>query len=130
MIAGADRTDSSRTLDAARLAAGRVLHAVLEEGAYANLSSIRLLERSDLSALDRRFASAMIYGTLSRIYTIDWLIGQVSHRPLAGLDPWLRTVLRLGVWQLYWSRSVPHPAAIDESVRLASHLANPGAGGY
>ena len=119
-----------RPVDPARLAAGRILHAVLEEGAYANLSSIRLLDRTDLNALDRRFASALIYGTLSRIITIDWLLDKVSRRPLSELEPWLRTILRLGVWQLRWSRSIPPSAAIDETVRLIRKMSNPGAAGY
>ena len=120
----------SRPADPARLAAGRILHGVLEEGAYANLSSIRLLDRTDLNALDRRFASALIYGTLSRIITIDWLLKRLSRRPLSELDPWLRTFLRLGVWQLRWSRSIPPSAAINETVGLIRKLSNPGAAGY
>ena len=119
-----------RPADAARLAAARILNAVLEEGAYANIRSIRLLDRPGLSALDRRFASAVVYGTLSRVCSIDWLLGKVSHRPLAGLDPWIRTILRMAAWQIYWAHRVPHAAAIDESVRLAAELANPGAAGY
>jgi len=130
MTAAVKPSAASRPVDAARLAASRILHAVLEEGAYANLSSIRLLERTELESVDRRFASALVYGTLSRIYSIDWLLAKVSHQPLASLDPWLRTVLRLGVWQLRWSRSIPASAAIDESVRLAGWLVNRGAGGY
>jgi len=35
----------------------------------------------------------------------------------------------MGVWQLYWARSVPASAAIDESVRLTGWLSNPGAAG-
>lgn len=119
-----------RPVDPARLAAGRILHDVLEEGAYANLSSIRLLDRTDLNALDRRFASALIYGTLSRIITIDWLLDKLSRRPLSELEPWLRTFLRLGVWQLRWSRSIPPSAAINETVSLIRKMSNPGAAGY
>jgi len=118
-----------RSADQARLAAARILQAVLEEGAYANLSSAVILNNHRLSPLDRRFASALVYGTLSRIATIDWLLGKVSRRPLPKLDPWVRTLLRMGVWQLYWGRSIPAPAAIDESVRLAGERGGQGAGG-
>ncbi|MDW7656082.1 MAG: 16S rRNA (cytosine(967)-C(5))-methyltransferase RsmB, partial [Bacillota bacterium] len=81
-------------------------------------------------ARDRRFAAALIYETLSYTYTIDWILRQVSKRPLASLDPWIRTVLRMGVWQLTWSRSIPVSAAIDESVRIAASRTNRGAAGY
>lgn len=130
--ADADRPAGGRPrqADPARRAAAGILQAVLEEGAFANLSAIQMLEQAGLTALDRRFASALVYGTLSRIWTIDWILSQVSSRPLATLEPWVRTILRMGVWQLYWSRSIPASAAIDESVRLAGRRSRAGAGGY
>lgn len=113
-------------IDEARRIAVLVLHDVLEMGAFANLSSIRLLENRKLSARDRAFASALIYGTISRLVAIDYLLDQVSNRPLAKLQPLTRTILRLGAWQLYYSTSVPPAAAVDESVKLARQLENPG----
>ena len=124
------RSRDSRRPDPARLAAACVLHAVYETGAYANLSARRLLEQDQLDARDRRFAAAMIYETLSYTYTIDWILRQISKKPLESLDPWIRTVLRMGVWQLTWSRSIPVSAAIDESVRIAANRTNRGAAGY
>ncbi len=113
--------------DSARLAACRLLKSVLEDGAYANLEAIRLLDNQMLSAQDRAFVSALTYGTISRLVSIDWLLGRVLRQPLQDLEAWPRTVLRLGVWQLYWGRRIPAAAAVDESVRLARQLANPGA---
>src|SRR5512133_1443500 len=97
--ADADRPAGGRPrqADPARRAAAGILQAVLEEGAFANLSAIQMLEQAGLTALDRRFASALVYGTLSRIWTIDWILSQVSSRPLAALEPWVRTILRMGV---------------------------------
>jgi 16S rRNA (cytosine967-C5)-methyltransferase len=129
-MTGGDKNGSSRQPDPARLAAAGILHAVYEEGAFASLLSIQMLDDDRLEPLDRRFATAVIYGTLSRTITIDWILERLSSRPLAGLDPWVRTILRMGAWQLLWSRSVPQPAAIDESVRLAKKLANPGAANF
>ena len=129
MTGAADSKRKSRksySTDPARLAAARILLAVFEQGAYANLGSVQLLEQADLTSLDRRFASALVYGTISRVWTIDWILAQASSRPVEALDPWVRTVLRLGVWQLCWSRSVPPTAAVDESVRLASRGAHSG----
>jgi 16S rRNA (cytosine967-C5)-methyltransferase len=119
-----------RQPDQARLAAAEILQAVCEAGAYANLSAVSRLEHPDLTALDRRFASALIYGTLSRLWTIDWILAQASHRPPEQLDPWLRAVLRLSIWQLNWSRTSPAPAVIDEAVRLADARLGHGPAGY
>ncbi len=121
---------AKRPPDAARMAAVRILHDVLERGAFSNIHAIHHLDRQGMDARDRGFASALIYGTLSRIVTVDWLLAKVSHRDLSRLDPWTRTILRMGVWQLYWSDSIPARAAVDESVRLATNLVNPGAGSF
>jgi transcription termination factor NusB len=117
-------------IDEARRIAVLVLHDVLETGAFANLSSIRLLENRKLSARDRAFASALIYGTISRLVSLDYLLEKVSNKPLAKLQPLTRTILRLGAWQLYYSTSVPPAAAVDESVKLAHQLENPGSAAF
>ena len=104
--------------DPARLAACRVLRDVLNEGGFSNESAGRYLSSPDLLPRDRAFASAMIYGTLSRIPLIDAWLEKVSARPFDKLDPWMQNVLRLGVWQLHFSYAVPAHTAVDESVKL------------
>ena len=126
----ASEARASRGPDRARLAAARVLFAVYTQDAYANLSARHLLDQSELDACDRRFAAALIYETISRTISIDYLLAGLSSRPLDRLDPWVLTVLRMGAWQLVWSRSVPAPAAIDTSVRLAASRAGRPAGGF
>jgi 16S rRNA (cytosine967-C5)-methyltransferase len=113
--------------DRARIKAVRILKDVLESGAYANLSAIRLLADDTLDSRDRAFASALVYGTISRLPALDYLLGRVLRRPLASLDPDTRTILRLGAWQLLYAVKVPPHAAVDSSVRLARQLTNPGA---
>ena len=114
---------SKRKADPARLAAVKVLHQVMEENAFSNESAAWHLAAPGLDARDRAFSSALIFGTLSRLPLIDGLLSQVSSRPLEELDPWVRTILRAGVWQLYFSYQVTDAAACDESVRLARFLA-------
>ncbi len=116
-------------IDEARRAALAVLQDVLEKGAYANLSSISQLDDRRLDARDRAFASAMIYGTISQLPALDYLLEKVLDTPLAKLQPEIRTLLRLGAWQLYFAGSVPPSAAVDESVKLAAALTNKGASG-
>lgn len=127
-MAAADRT--AKKADEARLAACRLLYTVLEEGAYVNLSSISQLDNRMLDSRDRSFASALVYGTVSRLPAIDWYISQLSERTLDALDGWTRTILRLGLWQIIWGRTIPASAAVNESVKLASLLVNPGAASY
>ena len=99
---------AKRPPDAARMAAVRILHDVLERGAFSNIHAIHHLDRQGMDARDRGFASALIYGTLSvLLLLIGWWSPQGSR-----LDP--DKHLRMGVWQLYWSDA--SWAAVDESV--------------
>ncbi|MDD2426885.1 MAG: transcription antitermination factor NusB [Eubacteriales bacterium] len=115
-------TNNIEKVDAARLAACRVLRDVLHEGAFSNESSVIHLSSADLDSRDRAFASAMIYGTLSRLPLIDAWLEIVSARPFSKLDPWMQNVLRLGAWQLHFSYAVPAHTAVDESVNLIRFL--------
>ncbi len=117
------RDARKRKADPARLAAVKVLHQVLEEFAFSNESAAYHLSAPGLDARDRAFASALIFGTLANLPRIDYDLSQVSARPLDKLDPWVRTLLRAGVWQLFYSYQVTTAAACDETVRLARFLA-------
>ena len=108
----------------------KILYDVLEKGAYSNLASGESHLPSSMEPRDRAFASAAVYGTLARIVSIDALLGRFSRIPVDRLQPYIRTILRLGLWQLFWSRSVPPSAACDTSTGLARRFANPGAVGY
>lgn len=115
---------------------------MLEEGAYANLVLASALAQpfdevhhdtsqadKTLTAQQRAFATAMVYGTLTRLFTIDHYLILTLDRALDRLEPRIRTILRLGAFQLLYSRSVPVSAACDESVRLCQQWANPAASG-
>lgn len=119
-----------RRFDPARYAAAKILLAVYEKGAYANLSIRRLLNNDQLDARDRRLATAMVYETIARTVTLDWMLSQVSKRAIESLDPWIRTILRMGAWQLAYSRNIPPRAAIDQSVHLAAFRSGRSAAGY
>jgi 16S rRNA (cytosine967-C5)-methyltransferase len=58
---------------------------------------------------------------VQRRRTLDWLIDGAVERPSA-VEPDVREVLRLGVYELMWSDRVPDAAAVDQTVRLARTL--------
>ncbi len=120
---------SGRAAPDARVAALEILTGVFEQAAYTNLLSDAVLRRFGLDARERAFASALVYGTVSRVLTIDRLLDERSKMPLVKMEPRVRTILRMGVWQLLYSRSVPPHAACSESVRLTHRVSNRGAAG-
>ena len=108
---------TSSRLNPGRVAAGRVLLATLE-GHHADSE----LDRQDaLSPADRRLAWHLIQGVLRHRGELDEALNQVSKRPVAELDRPVQTALRIGAFELRYSRTPPH-AAVDQGVRLASAL--------
>lgn len=102
-----------------RALALRVVRRVTEEKAYSNLALGAELERSDLTLADRRLAADLSYGTVRKLLLLDGAIASASTRPLSRIDPEALALLRLGAFQLLYSR-IPAHAAVSETVALAA----------
>ena len=90
-------------------------------GQYANLTLDGVLRRADMSDADRHLYTALVYGTLERQVTLDFLIEQLSDR--TDIEDGVRWILRLGLYQLAYLDRVPDHAAIHETVELAPRRA-------
>ena len=99
----------------ARSIAQDALLRIDHEGAYANLVLPGLLDGSGLSTRDRAFATELVYGTTRMRRACDALIDRFLLRDPA---PELRTLLRLGAYQIEFARVAAH-AAVGETVGLA-----------
>lgn len=99
----------------ARQVAFATLKRIEQQGAFANLVLDAELKRSDLDDQDRRFATQLVYGTTRMRRACDFLIDRFVMRDV---DPPVRTLLRLGVYQLHYL-STPDHAAVDATVSLA-----------
>ena len=111
----------------AREIALHILKAVEADGAYANLALNRALEAYRPTKLDRAFATELAYGTLRTLNTLDWITARFLKQPLGAQTVWIRNILRLGVYQLFYMDKVPPGAACNEAVELAKKFGTPGA---
>jgi 16S rRNA (cytosine967-C5)-methyltransferase len=98
--------------EAARSLALRALVRIEDGGAYANLVVPALLDRSEFSAADRRLITDLVYGATRMRRACDHLVEPWLLRPV---DPEVRAALRLGAYQLAFSR-VPSHAAVATTV--------------
>jgi 16S rRNA (cytosine967-C5)-methyltransferase len=103
----------------ARLLALRVLERVERGAAFADLALHAGLRAGGLGARDRALATDLVCGTLRWRGRLDYLLGRVIPRPLESLEAPVRTLLRLGAYQLVCQGGVPAPAAVDQAVRAA-----------
>lgn len=109
---------SAHSSAAARRLALEALHRI-DDGAYANLVTPALLERSRLTSRDRNFVTAIAYGATRMRRALDYLVDRHALRPT---DDEVRRVLRLGAFELAYLRTPPH-AAVSQAVSLAPERA-------
>jgi 16S rRNA (cytosine967-C5)-methyltransferase len=95
-----------------------VVRRVADEGAYSNRLLPALLARSSLGPRDRDLAVELAYGTLRRLLSLDFALGPVLARPIRRASPVARAAMRLGAYQLLFTR-IPAHAAVGETVELA-----------
>ncbi len=101
----------------ARYLAWDVLIAV-EGGAFADAALARRLRSARLDTRDRALAVRLVYGTLAWQAYLDHIIA-AHGRPPAQLDPPIRTLLRMALFQLTKLSRVPDFAVVDTAVELS-----------
>lgn len=99
-----------------------VLSRVLFEGAYSALAINAAVKDNSLDRRDSAFLSALVYGVLERLLTLDEIIRQYSSIRLKKIEKKTLLVLRLGVYQLIFMDKIPDSATVDESVKLVKKL--------
>lgn len=114
-------------MDKVRLAAAKVISEILDKGAYSNVALAQTLRRENFSDLDRRFCTELVYGTVKTVSTLDWKLQKYLNRPLEKVDAKILSVLRLGMYQIFFMDRVPNSAAVNESVELAKKISGIGA---
>ena len=106
-------------MDKARETAVRILYEVHENGAYANVALAKALRQAELGEQDRRFVTELVYGAVKAGGTLDWILRRYVNRPVRKIQPLVREILRLGLYQLFYLDKVPASAACNTAVELA-----------
>ena len=108
-------------MDINRKTAFDVLMDVEKNGAYSNLSLNSFIEknRPDSPA----FVRELVYGVLRNRMLLDWFLGQLIPSGLKKIKKQDLTLLRMGVYQLSYMKSVPEYAAVSETVNMSKKLA-------
>jgi 16S rRNA (cytosine967-C5)-methyltransferase len=101
---------------------------VHRDDAYANLVLPGLLRQARLERRDAALVTELVYGTLRRRGTLDEILAVAADRAVERIDPPARDALRLGAYQLLFTRIPPH-AAVSATVGLVRQVA-PGATGF
>lgn len=115
--------------DPAREAAFEVVLRVARDGAFANLTLPGILRDRNISGRDAAFATELTYGSLRALGVLDAVIAENSSREVERIAPEVLAALRLGTYQLLYTRVGDH-AAVDTSVRLVEAAGQDKAKGF
>ncbi|MCU1675694.1 MAG: May act as methyltransferase [Frankiales bacterium] len=112
-----------------RRLAFEILRWVDERDAYANLVVAERLAAAGLEPRDSALVTELVYGTLRMRGVLDAVLARGSSRPLDRIDAPALDVLRLGAYQLLFTRIPPH-AAVAETVAVARVAVNASVTGF
>ena len=93
----------------------------VEYGRYAEGLLAEAFASSLPKKIDRTFLQKMVYGTIRRQGTLDAVIAAFSDISLEKYETRVMLALRLGTYQLLFMSRVPQSAAVNETVKIASH---------
>ena len=68
----------------------------------------------------------LVYGSLRSRGLLDYYLSRVSHRSLEQLSPWVRSLLRVSLYQILELDRIPHAAAVDEATEISKSQGHEG----
>lgn len=86
-------------------------------GTFVNLS-LQNHNADKLNGEQRSFLTALLYTSVERKLTLDYLVGALASRSPDSLDATTKGILRLGLCQLLYMKKIPAFAAVNETVKL------------
>ncbi len=114
----------------ARNCALLALYEIEYEGAYSNIALKNILKNSELDSRDKSFATAIVYGVLSKKMYLDYIISCYSSVKLKKISKYILEILRMGIYQIKFMDKVPDSAAVNESVKLSKRYGHKAASGF
>ncbi len=107
-------------IDFARNIAVKALYKIEEKKAYSNIVLDDMLNanREKLTNQDIGFISELVYGVTSRKLTLDAIIQKYSNIKIKKISTMVKSILRVGAYQIIFLDKVPKSAAVNESVDI------------
>jgi 16S rRNA (cytosine967-C5)-methyltransferase len=103
-----------------------VIEAVEKNQSYSNLLLNHTIEKHHISGPDVGLLTEITYGTIQRKMTLDYFLAPFIRKKV---DPWVRQLLRLSLYQMIYLDKVPDRAVLFEAVELAKKRGHKGISG-
>ncbi|MGX6978451.1 16S rRNA (cytosine(967)-C(5))-methyltransferase RsmB [Vagococcus elongatus] len=112
-----------------RFVAMQLLVKVAEQQAYSNLLIDQGIREGNLSSKDGRLMTEIVYGTISRKITLEYYLHPFIKKAKT-IDPWVKQLLLLSLYQLCFLDRVPEHAIVNDAVEIGKLYGNPGIGKF
>lgn len=87
---------------------------------YSHIMLKNVLDKYNYAdARDKAFIKRVTEGTIERRIQIDHILDHYSKVPVNRMKPFIRSLLRMSVYQILWMDTVPDNAVCNEAVKLA-----------
>ncbi|MCG7342819.1 16S rRNA (cytosine(967)-C(5))-methyltransferase RsmB [Sporosarcina sp. ACRSL] len=106
-----------------RDAALSILMEINQNQAYSNLLLNRTIKKHNIDPKDRGLLTELTYGTLQHRLTLDYYLEPFVK---GKLDPWVRELLRLSIYQIVYLTKIPSHAVVHEAVEIAKRRGHKG----
>lgn len=101
-----------------RRVAYELLKTIERSGQYSNIALDSAIKKNGIEGKDRGLFTALVYGVIEKKLTLDYTIDSLAEKP-EKIEPEVRILLRLGLYQIMFLDKIPAHAAVNESVSLA-----------
>ena len=110
----------------AREVAVLTLVACEKQGAWSDGYLKKAIKQGELDRRDAALATRLCFGVQQNQLLLDFYLGHFSNTKLEKLEPKVRAVLRVALYQLLMMDKIPESAAVNEAVSIArKHSRNP-----
>ena len=84
---------------------------------YSNVLLNRALSQTELKPVDQGLLVNLVYGSIQHRLTLDFYLEPFIKGKK--LEPWIRSLLRMTIYQMLYLERIPDHAAINEAVNIA-----------
>lgn len=106
----------------ARYAAVLSLNSSFKSGRFVNLELDSTIKKYGFTDKDKSFYTRLLYGTVERKITLDYIISLLSDVKDDKIEPLVRCILETGLYQIFYMDRVPDSAACNEATNLVKIL--------
>ncbi|SDB20389.1 16S rRNA (cytosine967-C5)-methyltransferase [Pseudobutyrivibrio sp. YE44] len=104
---------------------------ILEHGQFSHIYLKAVLDKYGyLEKNERAFITRLVNGVVERKLELDFIIDHYSKTKAKKMKPLIRTMMRMGVFEIYYMDAVPDSATCNEYVKLAKKRGFAGLSGF